>query len=397
MLFDVRTIVMLAALVALLVGACLLFAVRGFGGELRQCLSRWAGGVVLQSVGWCLLGLRGNIPDVLSIVLANGLLALGYAECVQALRAFAGSPGRLRLSPYVPVGAMLVVAAVFTFTVPDLSARVLLLSTLYLALFALQLSAVYAAGPRPRPVSHALMLGLCWYAIAVLVLRLVAERFAHEPLYDAFAYTPVQVLVFATGAFGPALASLAFVLMASDRVSGELRRLAMVDPLTETWNRRSMDEQAARLLAESRRHRRKLALLLVDADHFKRINDTWGHAVGDEALQALVRVLGAHVRTEDLIGRLGGEEFVVLMPGTGEEAGAACAERLRAAVEATRFRFTPGPVSLEVSIGVAEADAGEDFHALIRRADRALYEAKHRGRNRVVAASTLDAAETRSA
>ena len=168
----------------------------------------------------------------------------------------------------------------------------------------------------------------------------------------------------------------------------ELEREARTDPLTGCANRRSFLELAARELARARRHDEPLAVLMVDLDHFKGINDRHGHQMGDVALQQLVQVCQATLREEDTIGRLGGEEFGILLPETGRALALEVAERLRQAVAQIELPM-PGkrPLRFTASIGVATL-AREDtgIGAILSRADRALYEAKSTGRNRAVAA-----------
>jgi diguanylate cyclase (GGDEF)-like protein/hemerythrin-like metal-binding protein len=161
----------------------------------------------------------------------------------------------------------------------------------------------------------------------------------------------------------------------------DLERAATTDKLTGAWNRRYLDQAIETEIARSRRHGQPLSAVLVDIDHFKRVNDTQGHAAGDAVLVAMVVRLRAHKRATDLLTRWGGEEFLILMPGTGQGEAASAAERLRAAVQARKFIVGP----LTVSAGVAELAAAEDSAAFFARLDRLLYEAKRGGRNRVAA------------
>lgn len=166
-----------------------------------------------------------------------------------------------------------------------------------------------------------------------------------------------------------------------------LERLAFFDGLTGIANRRFLDRQLEALISGSRRHGRPLAVALVDADRFKRINDSRGHAVGDEVLSEVARRLGARLRTEDHIGRFGGEEFLVLLPDTGADDAAAVAESLRAEVSSRPVVVEGGEVDVTVSMGWAVWE-GDTAHALVARADAALYRAKAEGRNRVTGAPT---------
>ena len=170
-----------------------------------------------------------------------------------------------------------------------------------------------------------------------------------------------------------------------------LEELAYGDELTGLPNRRFVLRQLDVLISRARRHGRELAVLVVDADHFKALNDRYGHSGGDAALRALAARLRDRVRAEDLVGRFGGEEFVVALPDTNAAGAAAVAEDLRAAVAGQPVPVERRAATLTVSIGWADW-RGEDLERLLRRADRALYEAKAAGRDRVRPAGTPPAA-----
>ncbi len=168
------------------------------------------------------------------------------------------------------------------------------------------------------------------------------------------------------------------------RAEERLRELATVDGLTGLYNRRHFMETAGRELERARRYRAPLTLLMLDADRFKLINDTHGHDVGDDVLRALADIGRRTVRNVDIFGRLGGEEFAILLPETGMVRAVEVAERLREAFEAFVGQGRDGePVRFTVSLGVAQAGQDDDLESLLRRADEALYEAKRKGRNRV--------------
>ncbi|MCB8875061.1 diguanylate cyclase [Acidisoma silvae] len=170
-------------------------------------------------------------------------------------------------------------------------------------------------------------------------------------------------------------------------VSGYARQLltlATVDPLTDVLNRRAFMDQGAQALARARTAAAPVSVLMVDADHFKRINDTYGHAGGDAVLKALAAALQAEIADPGLIGRYGGEEFVLLLPDMAVAAAWALAERLRAAVLRMTAESEGRPMSVSISIGLASAAAGDEgLDRLLPRADQALYRAKANGRNRV--------------
>jgi diguanylate cyclase (GGDEF)-like protein len=169
------------------------------------------------------------------------------------------------------------------------------------------------------------------------------------------------------------------------------RQLAVRDGLTGLYNRRAFNELLASAIAnEDRRAGGCLGLAILDLDHFKSLNDTYGHPAGDAALRSLARLLNQHLRKGDQAARFGGEEFVVILPGSDEERSMGAAERLRSALERHRFVFEGARIPLTASLGVAVWPAdGREPEALLSASDRALYAAKQAGRNRVVAASSL--------
>ena len=171
----------------------------------------------------------------------------------------------------------------------------------------------------------------------------------------------------------------------------QLLELASHDPLTGCSNRNRLREITAREIGIARREGRSFAIAMLDVDHFKSINDVYGHDAGDEALKALVACCSAHLRNSDYIARLGGEEFICLLPDTEQEDALRCAERLREAVAALSVSTSKGEIQFTISIGVAIFGEQHDkWETLLKDADEALYLAKHQGRNRVVLAQTTD-------
>ena len=164
----------------------------------------------------------------------------------------------------------------------------------------------------------------------------------------------------------------------------KLSRLATTDPLAGVSNRRKFYHQAESECQRSARFGSPLSVIALDLDKFKSINDQLGHAVGDRVLVSIARCLKKEVRDSDLVGRMGGEEFAVLLPETPLVAAAALAERLLARISAVRIETDRQTVQVTASIGVAEYQRGEDdFQKMLARADALLYEAKHGGRNQV--------------
>lgn len=165
----------------------------------------------------------------------------------------------------------------------------------------------------------------------------------------------------------------------------QLERLASTDPLTGAYNRRHFMETGDNELLRSNRYDHAVTVLMLDIDHFKAVNDTYGHSIGDIALKETVRVIEETLRGEDTLGRLGGEEFAVLLPETNASRAALLAERIRVAIGEIVIETPTDPLSFTMSIGLTEGSKDDKtIDDLLKRADDGLYKAKEQGRNQVV-------------
>jgi diguanylate cyclase (GGDEF)-like protein len=222
------------------------------------------------------------------------------------------------------------------------------------------------------------------------------RRVVGQPALDQLAADANAQLVEMNNTYAALVRRLEALVIEKDQLTKDLQRanselasLAATDGLTQLPNKRSFNEVLARELALADRNATALSLVVVDVDHFKKINDTWGHAVGDIVLAHLADILKKSLRTSDFAARYGGEEFVLLLPCTPRDGAALVAERVRAMVAEKPFPANDGTVSVNVSLGVASIigpgcrDAAAKF---FERADAALYAAKNGGRNRVVCA-----------
>lgn len=172
-----------------------------------------------------------------------------------------------------------------------------------------------------------------------------------------------------------------------------LEQETITDPMLKTFNRRYLDRRLQEEVQRAHRHGLDLSLLMVDIDHFKQVNDTWGHQIGDLVLQHLAQLMLAVMRQTDIVARFGGEEFLILLPHTSEPEANQLAERLRRTVEYTPLLMGSGSdgipeLHVTVSIGGASAQHNDDAFSLLERCDQAMYRAKQEGRNRVVQCSS---------
>lgn len=169
----------------------------------------------------------------------------------------------------------------------------------------------------------------------------------------------------------------------NNRKMAMLQSQATTDPLTGVGNRRLLDYELDRRIAQVKRQGTHLSILLIDVDYFKRINDHYGHHVGDKMLLHIVQSLIEHLREMDIVARYGGEEFAAILPGTNLDEALLAAERVRSAIEASRLAMSGNSLQTTVSIGVAQATADDTPKSLLERTDAALYAAKQSGRNRI--------------
>ena len=297
------------------------------------------------------------IPGGPTVSLAPGLAALGV---VAFLLAVGPRLPRWALAPVGPIGAVLIAYAQATSPGPGDGAVLYMWPVLWTAFFFGRRGAVTIVG----------VIGIA-HGLAILALP-AASRFPDRWVDVMASVTIVAVVV-------QVLAHRNDQLLA--RLAGEAR----TDGLTGLLNRRGFEEYARLELAHARRERTSVALVVIDIDYFKRVNDEWGHDIGDLVLARVGRLLQAHSRDVDLVARAGGEEFVLLLPGCDAADADAALRRLREALLAPDPSGLPG---VRVSAGIAAAVAPEGIGPLLERADSALYAAKQGGRDRTVIAES---------
>lgn len=231
-----------------------------------------------------------------------------------------------------------------------------------------------------------LAIGICMMSVhrAGLILNIIQSE--HYDLIDAVFSLPIAACLL-LGVLG-----LNKLLLALENEQLLIETLAQFDPLTNSYSRSQILYRISEEIQRCTRSQRSFSLLEVDIDHFKRVNDKFGHPVGDEILIGLVRHLKEVLRSGDSLGRIGGEEFLILLPETDSQGAAQLAERLRAHIESTvNQTAASGPIKITISIGIATFEArnslntprGIILNEIVGKADIAMYEAKNQGRNRI--------------
>ena len=337
----------------------------------------------------CLLFFLGAVCQVLywpsdtglNAMLSGALYTAAVLLAAQAILLRSGRAFPWFLYPIILAG-FLVLIGYFFYVDRNLLARVYVQNFGYgLVLLgaALRLRTV----SRTRPVDRILFWVLLLFALHFFPRTLLTIGFSAPIGERAFANSMFwQTLQLSLAVLGASLALAIFAAAFSDLLD-DARHARTIDTLTGTLNRHGLEEAIAVRL---KRPDEQTCVVLCDVDHFKRINDRHGHDVGDAVLQALGTLLRDATKTTDVVGRFGGEEFLILLSDTDLQEATLCAERLRLAVASHRFPLLPDTEVVTASFGVGELGPGEDWKTLFKRADTCLYAAKNAGRNRTVAA-----------
>lgn len=367
----------LFVLAALLMGimAAVFQAVWRFNRDIPG-LKAWTLAYAFGFLGCVGFLLRPQAPGPVSVLLAQGGILLMAYQCMQGCRAYAGRPfARLR-GVWLLMAAWLLLALYFTVVQPDLRVRMVLASVGPGVFFLLSARAMWPHDVRAYPARR-LTAWVCGGHGGFLLLRPLLFHAGSTHIEMVSSVVMIESIVVLN------ILGFCILMLVNEHVNAALRRLAESDSLTGVFNHRAFLTLLGKAMSVEARVDRRLPVLLVDLDHFKQVNDRWGHQVGDEVLRHFVTVTQACLRNGDVLGRLGGEEFAVFLPLASESVASRVAERLRARVEAQPCQTARGPVSLSVSIGVTLCVPDEAPEAALGRADRAMYRAKGAGRNRV--------------
>lgn len=376
---DVRTLFFVLIVVSLVLAMSLWV---GVGQRFRAGLGLWVSSLLLQCVVFALFALRGRIGDLWTVILPNGLFLVCITLKAAAIMQFYGQ----RMARAWHVLPSLVLMLLFALLINHVGPRVLIGSMAYAAAqFALAWLVLHLATPATHQATRLLVVGLVIGALAFFARAMVA-LISPQEVNDLLGPSQLQAVSFLLGMIVIIMTSIGFLLLYKERAEDDAQRQAATDPLTETFNRRMFLELGAKEVARSRRSHVPLSLIMMDLDHFKKVNDKHGHAAGDEVLRRFVDVTNICLRREDMLVRYGGEEFCVLLPEVSDLQAEALAERIRYAVEHATFRYRDQVIPTTVSVGVASlrGDEDETLAELLQRADEALYAAKNGGRNRVV-------------
>ncbi len=381
---DVNTLFLVTIYVEAILGLLLLFV--WAQNTAISAVAWWGFAHLLRAASVMLFGLYGSISDLISIDFANALLLTSFALTWTGARVF----DHQRPQPILLFGgaAVWLIACRIPGFAQAYDVRVLMASAI-ITTYTWATAYEFWRGRNEPLVSR-------WPAIFMLFAH-GALYLLRTPLGAILPWSPTGNQVFASVwltvfSFEALLftISIAFILlaMAKERIEYRHKTASLIDPLTGVANRRAFLQDGEALLKRQATDPRPIAVMLLDLDHFKSVNDRFGHAIGDRVLEIFADVAGSSMRHVDLFGRLGGEEFAALLRDTTHERALAVAEQIRADFAAATRDVQGRPVTATVSIGVVIShDAVLDLSALLAQADHALYRAKDSGRNRVEIAS----------
>jgi diguanylate cyclase (GGDEF)-like protein len=380
---DVNTLFMVTIYVEAILGLLLLFA--WVQNTQIHGVAWWGFAHLVRAASVTLFGMYGQAPDLITIDLANALLFTAFATTWTGARVFGGRPAE---PVYLVTGAVIWLLVCRLPVLEDaIDARALIASSI-IAAYTWLTAYEFWRGRKEQLVSRWPAIFMLFAAGALFLLR--TPLFALLPAVPAnHMYDSVWLTVLSFEALLFTI-SIAFILLAMAKERTELRHrtAAMVDPLTGIANRRAFLHEAQLLARRHGANPRPTAVLLIDLDHFKSINDRFGHALGDRVLEIFTDSARQSVRASDLIGRLGGEEFAAVLTNTSKDTALAVAERIRECFAAAALEVESRPVGATVSIGLVHYEgAALDIAELLAQADQALYVAKERGRNRIEIAS----------
>jgi diguanylate cyclase (GGDEF)-like protein len=380
MLLDISTLYLVSTMMAAMLGGMLFFFGRQ---ESIPALKWWGTAYLLGAASVALWTLAG---DVLGPLLSLAVNAVGFVACGMVWNASRVFHGRRPNLPGLVLGAIAWIVAAMALAPEAAELRMTIGAGIVAVYAALTASELWSERRRTLqrrwpaivvPVLHGL----------VLMLPIVLGDFL-RPQDTAFNGSiwlkvfSVELVLYAVGTV------FVIFMLVSERAVTVHKTAASMDPLTGMFNRRGFSEASARLIEREAHAGRPVTVLIFDIDHFKSINDRFGHPAGDEILKLFSAIVINALRITDLSGRIGGEEFAALLPCSLEE-GVLAAERVRETFAASGIAVDEGPVDTTVSIGVAGGPAGTELEVLLASADTALYQAKRGGRNRVEAAEEL--------
>lgn len=350
---------------------------------------------LLQSIGLTLEIFRGNIHPVITVIVPNFLIITGVVLFMFGIACFLDLIVKRNIY-YIYILFFTALYSYFTVVQPDIRIRIILFTILTIPIF---LNVIYLIFVKSDLENRKNALGVGIVCILFIVMNILRfyyvvtggeiKSYANTPLTDTLFVIFCEALT--------VMMTFSIILMVvkklfyqvvkynieRETILQEMQLLATMDALTNIYNRRKIEELMLFEVERFQRYQIPFSIILADIDHFKRFNDTYGHDVGDEALMDVARLLGENIRKFDYIGRWGGEEFLIILPGIKLHEASITAEKLRTVIEEYNPDYLNKGDRISISMGVIEYTQDMDVKSVFKEVDMLLYKAKSNGRNRV--------------
>ena len=380
--FDLKTIIFMSMLLTFML-SMLLAITRKHHKEVHGP-GYWAVGNLVIGLGMVLVLIQLDAPKILFLP-GMALIGAGLGIYINGIQAFNGTAPNHRI-PIIVFVLLALVDAYFMLASHDVRTAVIVAAIIFAAIYFYCARLTFS---REEGIlgSFFWITSSLYMLMAVLMLgRAVYASQVGLEVFDTFAAWPVNAYTFMFGAVSQFFISSLFVLMLSYKLNRNLESIATIDSLTGVLNRRGLEDASIKMQDICKRINLSMAVLLIDIDFFKKVNDNYGHLAGDDVLRHIAKVISGILRSSDVLGRYGGEEFCAFLPNTTESDALGLAERIRSGIEASPIQLGLAvTLKTTVSIGVADSvRAGYDFKGLLATADSAMYGAKNGGRNRVM-------------
>jgi diguanylate cyclase (GGDEF)-like protein len=344
----------------------------------------WAGAAIAAGLGALIAALHGPLQSMIPLIVAGAVTIFASCLAAMGIRRFYDQPVSWHQTCLITAISTAMLVA-FTYVHDDMRMRILFYSIGQILPFVLVLNLLaFREGKRPTPGAR-LAGGVLMLMMAIYAVRAVGSLLGVDFAFSGSS-TPQAVVVMVLLFLSMAL-NFGFLLMAMDRLRNEVADLALIDDLTGVANRRQLVQRLSEECARSERSAESFALLVIDLDGFKGINDTYGHAAGDACLQHFTLMAQTRLRPGDLLARTGGDEFCIVLPSSGLQEGVMIARRVLDVCRQDAAGCAGSDIPIAVSIGVAQwtGAIGRFPDRLIAAADHALYAAKKEGKNRYAA------------
>ena len=387
---DLRTLFILTVLINIIIA--FIMAIYWRTQKTYAGFGYWTLANVAMTVTFSLFALKGIAPEFVTVVIANTSAITGSICRYAGVRFFWGAESlpHVRFHQAVVVVCALLLTY-YTCIDDNIVLRLFAVSLIVSGYFLATARNMIKGATQGYPY-EAWTLALLNLVYATLMMGRAFEWLIFPEARHLLIASSMSTLYFSSILLLEVTTALLFLMLNSQRLAknllqmqGDLEKLAASDMLTGLYNRRKLEEVCTAALTHARVHNRPSALLLIDLDHLKQMNDTFGHPAGDALLNTVVKTIRSQLRDQDILGRLGGDEFVVVLPATPEDAAKTFADQIRQSVQCQPFLWEDQEMAMSISVGVAAlSDADCNWQDWLKRADTNLYQAKKGGRNQIV-------------